>query len=77
MGDCVLSPRAFARLFAWQQVEVDLFCAPEAMHWHPETGGQLAAVSPYPKNKQLGLDGPQFYSEKILMRFRPLVYCYM
>lgn len=71
VGDCMLVPRTFARLYAWKWVEVDLFCAPEAIQRDPLTGSQLEAVSPYPVNKQLGWDGLQFCSQKRLYAFPP------
>jgi hypothetical protein len=72
VGDCILVPRTFARLFAWNMVEVDLFCAPRAIQHDPTTGSQLEAVSPYPVNKQLGWDGLQFCcTQKRLYAFPP------
>jgi hypothetical protein len=70
-GDCVLVASSFARLFAWNMVEVDLFCAPGAIQWEPRTGIQLEAVSPYPVERQLGWDGLQFSSKKRLYAFPP------
>jgi hypothetical protein len=69
--DCILVSRTFERLFAWREVEVDVFCSPGAIQWDPVTGSQLEAVSPYPVDKQVGWDGLQFVSQKRLYAFPP------
>jgi hypothetical protein len=70
-ADCCLHHRVFAQLWARQPMEVDLFCAPEAVQKHPGTGEELKAVSPYHIPGKVGVDGLSFMALGVLYAFPP------